>query len=1240
MLKLYRYWFAAVLTLFLVACGGGGNLDNGNGITNDSEYQLTLSAVNSAGTSANITSNADPLTVSATLMSEGQPAESQIITFATTNGVLVPASGIVVTDSQGVAQVTLKPGTELTGDTLVATFSSENGDITKTLNYTSKGDGQDVTQDPYTITTSTYLCNSSNLTTVADITAQCTQSNLISQAMPLYVVVNVFSNTTQAVVTDQLVSATVGTGVLLPENGNAILDAQGNAIFKLFSDGGTGSDQLTVTYDQQTHNQVYQITTTEVTPTHGYRLTADLTNVNGTTITNIAKDTPGVVQATLTLDGNPVAREIIQITTDVGVLRPATGSVLTDVNGVAQLVIGAGNIESSGTLTISSDIQNGSQTIELEETLNFATAGDDIEQAPSSFTLSVNLFASDEVTQTTHISEANSGVLEATLLGSDGTGLANQVVSFESTLGQVFPSLGTALTDADGKAKVELTAGEVKGAGTATVTYQDATAQVSFTSEGDANIENEEFDISIQLFNCNGIESPVPPFNNCTENRNLSLTNPAKALVRVTRQGSTDPIVNTLITASVDAGSLSPSNGRVITDENGYAVLTLLAGEDDGAGQLTIESVNSSKSTVFTINTVNIAMGNGEGENFVEGVIKSDLNGGELAVGNTTILTLNIVDQDNNNALYTDSVDITLTSACASETPAKAFIDQSVTAINGMATAIYRADGCRGTDRINATASAGTSSLSSTLSIKIAEVPTSYIKFVSAAVDGDTEARIITYPGTGRTEQADVVFQVLDENNNPKASENMKFSVTAEGAGIKVTPTTAKTDSNGLVTLAVSAGRTPTPVRVIAEAVDENGNSYQPKIQATSDLLTVSTGLPDQNSFSLAATEYNIEAWDYIGDTVDITTFLSDHFNNPVPNGTAVSFITSHGQIQDSCITTNGQCSVEYTVTQAKPGKETDPDKMSRVDAISVGLANGMCDVGNDNDPANDTDAAAGLPCFGIENTATGALGPLQLTGYKKGRLSILAYAVGEESFVDANANGKYDTGEYFGDMAEAFLDWNEDNLFCGRLADGSASPGAEATVNPVTPEADATPDGTCLPGGDDEEFIDFGGTANGTLDVANQTYDKGDSKFNGILCELDDDSCNQNFIHVRRDITMILSGSNAVFRVIDSATESDLTLIDLVNNASVSLTAYITDINGNPMPVGTTVSITTDNGTIQGTSGYEFVNSTSSIPTGFSFTLGQETQVNSVSEGIATITVTTPKGISQSISIPVIDAG
>jgi hypothetical protein len=64
-----------------------------------------------------------------------------------------------------------------------------------------------------------------------------------------------------------------------------------------------------------------------------------------------------------------------------------------------------------------------------------------------------------------------------------------------------------------------------------------------------------------------------------------------------------------------------------------------------------------------------------------------------------------------------------------------------------------------------------------------------------------------------------------------------------------------------------------------------------------SDFLAVYTELPDQNSFTLSASRLNSEAYNISGQTVSLVARLADTFNNPVPDGSSISFTTEGGVI-------------------------------------------------------------------------------------------------------------------------------------------------------------------------------------------------------------------------------------------------------------------------------------------------------------------------------------------------------
>ena len=120
--------------------------------------------------------------------------------------------------------------------------------------------------------------------------------------------------------------------------------------------------------------------------------------------------------------------------------------------------------------------------------------------------------------------------------------------------------------------------------------------------------------------------------------------------------------------------------------------------------------------------------------------------------------------------------------------------------------------------------------------------------------------------------------------------------------------------------------------------------------------------------------------------TSALTIIASDRLGNPVPDGTAINFITEGAQITPaSCTTTAGTCTTAFKSANSRP-----------------------------------TD----------------------------GRVSILAYAIGEKSFVDANYNNGYDSGETFYNIGDPYIDVNENSSWdSGEFYIGSTTSGSSNCV-------------------------------------------------------------------------------------------------------------------------------------------------------------------------------------------------
>ena len=627
----------------------------------------------------------------------------------------------------------------------------------------------------------------------------------------------------------------------------------------------------------------------------------------------------------------------------------------------------------------------------------------------------------------------------------------------------------------------------------------------------------------------------------------ITAANPGRVTAVVT--GITQAVI---VTFSTDIGSIPVPTA--ITDASGSASVDVLAGPALGAGTITASITSGESGTiVFAVGATNVQMGSGNP--FTSGV--AVVGTPQISAGGTTTVSVVIVD-DNGN-LFTDAVDVNFSSSCSSATTPTAILGSPIGTVNGAATSTYLAQGCVGDDPINVTANAGGINLSATASVNVLPADVGSIEFVSATPEN---IAIQGAGGLGGSESSTVIFRVKDTNDNPVNGRLVDFSLNTQVGGIVINPISATTNSNGEVQTVINSGTVATTVRVTASI-----NGSTPLISSQSSNLVVSTGIPDQDSFTLAADVLNPEGWDIVGTTVNVTARLADAFNNPVPDGTAVSFSTEGGSIEPSCVTANGACTVVWTSQNPRPEGQT--------------LA------GNGASPE-------------VSNTLGQKFG---------GRATIIATAIGEESFPDANGNGRFDAAEVAAfsgtnisglpyDLDEAFVDHNEDGVFNPSLGGGQA-------------------------GGELETFTDFNNDS---------AFTQADTLYNGVLCSIPAHagcSAGQQSLNVRAQLVLIMAGSNAnlvVDRTIDSPADDDNdTDLILVGDSTGIASVIVADLHNQPMPTGTTIKFTSSVGSIVGTSTFTWPNDNHNGGRIFAVTVKGETQPKS---GFLNVEVETPSGL------------
>lgn len=480
-------------------------------------------------------------------------------------------------------------------------------------------------------------------------------------------------------------------------------------------------------------------------------------------------------------------------------------------------------------------------------------------------------------------------------------------------------------------------------------------------------------------------------------------------------------------------------------------------------------------------------------------------------------------------------------------------IAASATTTSGVATATFVASTIPGTVTITATVS-GTST---SVPIVIESSENSAVEFVSAT------PQALGIKGSGRVEKSTIVFLVRDDSANPvSAGEIISFVMAGPSGGRQPsaggeyigsddgTPTTAMavTDSNGLASVALTAGKVAGSINITASVNTASGST----VSASTPTISVGGGAVSARHFNIATGTLNLSGLVYSGLSTTISAYVADRFGNfNVLEGTTVSFYTEAGAISANSTTDEtGLTSVAFR-TQA-------PDP---TDVALSGAENAV------------------ITSLNTDYNFGGSLSPIPLDGTvhpRDGHVDVLATVSGEETFVDANANGLYDSGESFTEASEPFIDANDS-----------------------------------LSWESGEFYVDSNG--NGSHDGPNGVWD-------GPGCA--ESGCEAAKI-ISTSLTLAFTGHIPYCAM----TPTNFTI---VNGGSASFTFVVGDVNLNAPPGGTEISVSASVGEISGTSSYT-VSDRVGGPVEIGFTLSDADSSTTVAGGEAstiTVSVSTDSGV------------
>ncbi|MBK6470673.1 MAG: Ig-like domain-containing protein [Betaproteobacteria bacterium] len=763
---------------------------------------------------------------------------------------------------------------------------------------------------------------------------------------------------------------------------------------------------------------------------------------------DVTSASPATVTATVRdASGSAVANAVVTLSTGRGNLATlSVGTALTDALGVATATLSSAASGVQGADEVVAATTVGTTQVQGRAGFNVRADSPTISISPSSTPLR---FSTGPVT------------LSARVLSATGTPVPNQLVGFAAANGLVRLNVNTALTNGNGDATVTVQALSGSTSGAEIVTASTTVAGRDVQALASLQLTAESPSVTVV----------VPP------NSTITSTTPTK--FRVAVRGLTGALLpGTVVTFSSGSNLASFTPGSAVTDASGEAetIVSPRTASSNGADTLSAAisvqgvaataqrvvqfsatgptgtptldlalSTNSiSAATPASVSaTLRDAQGNGvPGQvvtfsvarglavtNVVTALTQSDAaNLGKAVVllspansasagaddisasvsyagvtlsrsvgfqvqatpvtlgtlsaaanplsayGQTT-LTLPIT-----GASVTSPVNISVVSACV--TQGKATLSPSTfTATSASVSLQYRDNGCgavQTADQIQAVVTA--TGAVSALSLAIQSPAESSIAFVSAAPEQ------IFLKGSGFAETSVVTFEVRDSAGNqlPGRSVELRLQtgaggVTMEGRGVEaVSP--ASTDpftltSNAQGRVSVRVNSGTLPTPVRVNARLAANTS----IATVSSNLSVAVGLPSQLNFSLSQGTKNIEGYNIDGTTNTYQIIAADRSGNPVPTGTSINFVTEGGQIE--------------AIKQTQ-------------------LVNGIART--------------------VANFVSSEPRPVD------GRVTVTAYTLGEESFLDLNGNNAYDPpgspglpdGEPFQDLGGVFKDRNFDGIY------------------------------------------------------------------------------------------------------------------------------------------------------------------------------------------------------------------
>lgn len=634
-----------------------------------------------------------------------------------------------------------------------------------------------------------------------------------------------------------------------------------------------------------------------------------------------------------------------------------------------------------------------------------------------------------------------SAPLTVTALVNNGSGqpIAGAVVNFAVTNGGAVPLPQRVVTDSKGPAVTVL---QVAAGGTGAdfvVATADivatpavtATARTAFTVVPDPNATSASGSVAMSM-----------------GNTTISSSSPGTATAQV-KAADGKPLANTMVTFAVTNGTATASPVRVLTDAQGVATTTLrpvsgASGADYVTATADVTTSNAvTARTAFMVSPSSVSSTSGSSGSVVLNLSNSTISASSpgtvsaqvknangdpqvntlvtfsVANGTATVLPVRVLTDDKGYASTTlqpvaGAIGADYVSAAADLSNSSSLSTRTtftVSAVNVALTSVVASPGSvdaygASVVTVNVTGASSASPVTVNFSSTCASAGKAVLSPTSVTVTGTTASTtyqdkacastdrisaIIT--GTGQQKQVDLAV-------TPPAAQALEFvsaspdKICLAGSGCEVSSVVSfrlkDQYNNPVAGREVSFSLDIPNVAILSPTTYKTNDSGIAQVSVTaktipspvrvradvtlesgtklstvSNVLAINAGLPTQRAFSFSAAAYNPDGWARDGTESDIRVQLTDRFANPVPDSTSISFVAEGASVIPArCTTVNGICTVKFVTSNFRP---------------------------------------------------------------TNGRVTVVAFAQGEESFNDADGDNKYTLGETFTDLGPVFIDKDED---------------------------------------------------------------------------------------------------------------------------------------------------------------------------------------------------------------------